>query len=155
MGSFGVQIKKKEKRQSRLRGLVFTRYAREKKNRDDYRCHSAECRVAAQFNQSRHQLHNYTSVHYCWQERKKEKKKSVQAQWKATDGIAKHLSLAFNSPFTSSCRWLRKNLERHPHLEGGPSRAGCVLLPGCSSLVFDQKKLENDTHKVACIAFRD
>lgn len=33
---------------------------------------------------------------------------------------AEHLSLAFNSPSTSNCRWLRRSLGRHPQLEKDP-----------------------------------
>ena len=65
------------------------------------------------------------------------KEKCQSKPSKTADMTPEHLSLAFSSPSTSNCRWFLGNLGRHPQLEG-PLRAGRVLLPGCSSLVFTE-----------------
>lgn len=44
--------------------------------------------------------------------------------------IAEHLSLAFNSPSTSNCRWLHRNHGRHPHLEKDPRGRGVFFYQG-------------------------
>jgi len=131
-----VQIKRKNRleygrqktRQCRRRVLVFARaqrYAREKEGAGDTKIatavatrlslikHSRDRPLAVPFHSN---LSNYTiaSRAQCKPWRCYKGKTSVQPNAKSRDMVAEHLSLAFNSPSTSNCRWLRRNLGRHP-----------------------------------------